>query len=102
MGFSFIGSFNNFRKTNKNLAFILTAASVIVLAPIIILNMKKSGDVVGILSQLGIYNPPAWLVWAIIGAGTISLVVGALSTFGIATVPVWAAKALLAADSFSL
>ncbi|MFR3497974.1 MAG: hypothetical protein ACLTT7_02995 [Paraclostridium bifermentans] len=102
MGFSFLGNFNNFRKSHKNLAFILTATSVILLSPIIFLNMKKTGDVVGILGQLGIYNPPSWLVWAIIGAGSISLVVGALSTFGLATVPVWAAKALLAADSFSL
>jgi len=54
------------------------------------------------LNQLGIYNPPSWLVWTLLTAGTISLIVGALSTFGIVTVPIGIAKALLAADTFGM
>lgn len=57
--------------------------------------------VVGILSAIGIYRPPKWLVWAILGAGTVSVVVAIITTAGWATIPAWAAWALIGADSFS-
>lgn len=64
--------------------------------------IQENMRVVSILAAIGIYNPPKWLVWTLVGAGSISFVVGTLTTFGLATVPAWAAKALLAADGFSL
>jgi len=54
------------------------------------------------LNQLGIYDPPSWLVWTILTAGTVSLIISALATFGVAAVPVWLASSLLAADTFGM
>ncbi|MGG3881999.1 hypothetical protein, partial [Bacillus smithii] len=60
-------------------------------------------NVVTILNKLGIYNPPSWLVWALVAAGGTSVIVSLLVSGGwIASVPAWAEAALLAADSYSV
>jgi hypothetical protein len=61
-----------------------------------------TAEVVGILKQLGIINPPAWLVWALLAAGSVALIISILSGFGLITVPAWAAYAILGAKTFSL
>ncbi|MGO1367839.1 hypothetical protein [Senegalia sp. (in: firmicutes)] len=45
---------------------------------------------------------PNWLAWAIIGAGTVSVIAGLLAFYGGVTVAPGIVKALLAADSVSL
>lgn len=64
--------------------------------------MLAVSNVVSILAACGIYNPPAWLVWTIVGLGSASLIVSIIVTAGWATIPAWAAWALVGAKSFSL
>lgn len=64
--------------------------------------MLEVSNVVAILRACGIYNPPAWLVWALIGAGSVSLVISIIVTAGWATIPAWAAWAIIGTNSFSL
>lgn len=86
----------------KEIYLLLAASLALLLFTFLTKDISGGMNVVSILEAIGIVNPPSWLVWTIIGAGSISLIVGALTTFGLATVPSWAAKALLAADGFGL
>jgi len=64
--------------------------------------LMAAASVVSILAQVGIYHPPNWLVWAILAAGTASVVITILVTAGYATIPASVAWALVGANSFSL
>ncbi|WP_413527451.1 hypothetical protein [Marinilactibacillus psychrotolerans] len=87
---------------NKKLALTGTLLIVLILAAVYLgSNPIWNAKVTAILQQIGIVNPPSWLVWSILGLGAVSAVVGVLSGFGIATIPIWAAKALAVADSFA-
>lgn len=56
--------------------------------------------VVTILEQLGYYNPPDWLVYALLAAATVEIIVMLLTGVGIVTIPAWAIAALDAATAF--
>jgi hypothetical protein len=61
----------------------------------------STAGIISILEALGIYNPPMWLVYAILFAGTVGAIVGILTSFGLATVPLWAVRALAVAGGVS-
>lgn len=88
--------------SGKEMQLALVASLFLLALTVLMGSMSVSMDVVGILNQIGIANPPNWLVWTILGAGSVSVVVGALTTFGLATIPTWAGAALLGADSFGV
>lgn len=86
----------------KEMQLALVASLFLLALTVLMGSMSVSMDVVGILQQLGIANPPNWLVWTILGAGSVSAIVGAISIFGLASIPLWAQGALLGADSFGV
>lgn len=59
-------------------------------------------EIIFILEQIGLANPPSWLVWSIYGAFAISTIVGILSGVGLVSVPFWALRALATADSIGM
>lgn len=59
-------------------------------------------QVVGILNQAGIYDPPSYLVWSILFAGSVAAVVSVLTSFGIASIGWGYALALSGANSYGL
>lgn len=89
--------------TKKNVAFLATALAFMALVVFSFTNKNTQVDVVTILNQLGIVNPPDWLVWALVAAGATSVIAALLVSGGwIASLPAWAEAALLAADSYAL
>ncbi|MBS4534510.1 hypothetical protein GOQ29_02655 [Clostridium sp. D2Q-14] len=69
---------------------------------LLVISVVGSFGVTSIVYQATGWRMPTWLAWAIIGAGTVSVVVGLLATYGGVTVAPGVVKALLAADSVSL
>ncbi|MBA4603301.1 hypothetical protein [Thermoactinomyces mirandus] len=89
----------------QNHVFKISIATVLVLGVLLIsfaqvgAEINANSDVVAVLAELGIYDPPAWLVSALAGAATVSAIVGILATMGW-SFPAWAIAALLAADTY--
>ncbi|WHX49950.1 hypothetical protein QNH46_04580 [Paenibacillus woosongensis] len=87
----------------KNIVFLASALALIAFVAFSLTNKDTQVNVVTILNQLGIVDPPAWLVWALVAAGATSVIVALLVSGGwIASIPAWAEAALLAADSYAL
>lgn len=81
------------KKIVKSTPFAAIAGSVAI--------FSSNAAVISILNAIGIYDPPTWLVYAILAVSTIGAIVGILTSFGLATVPLWAARALAVAGGVS-
>lgn len=69
---------------------------------LLVISSVGSFGVISIVYQATGWRMPNWLAWAIIGAGTVSVIAGLLAFYGGVTVAPGIVKALLAADSVSL
>ena len=55
-------------------------------------------DVTAILRECGVMNPPQWLVWAILAAGSVTYIATILASAGLASIPASMLKVLNGAD----
>ncbi|MDP1459952.1 hypothetical protein Q8G37_26645 [Bacillus wiedmannii] len=84
-------------KYNKTILLLFGLTTIAVMFAISIKG-NSTFDVSAILREFGIINPPNWLVWSILTAGSAAFVVSVLASAGMVTVPAAAIPALLGAD----
>lgn len=69
---------------------------------LLVISFVGAFGVISIVYQATGWRMPRWLAWAIIGAGSVSVIAALLSTYGGVTLAPGIVKALLAADTVSL